>query len=213
MAYTYGASYLHVSPEYQRTNPVRPVILGETGYEGEDNAISLLPDAKKGALWNSYRIRRNEYWAVMSGAVGYCGGTRLWRFENNWRDVLKAESTRQAPLILRLLESKMWWGLVPDTKHELVTAGYGTWKQADYVTAALAEDGSFAAAYLPLGGTITVDMKRLASLVTARWFDPTSGQFKPIEESPFANEGLRKFSPPEKNAAGDGDWALLLEAQ
>jgi hypothetical protein len=213
MAYTYGASYLHVSPEYQRTNPVRPVILGETGYEGEDNAISLLPDAKKGDLWNPYRIRRNEYWAVMSGAVGYCGGTRLWRFENNWRDVLKAESTRQAPLILRLLESKTWWGLVPDTKHELVTAGYGTWKQADYVTATLAEDGSFAAAYLPLGGTITVNMKRLAAPVTARWFDPTSGQFKLIEGSPFANEGLRKFSPPEKNAAGDGDWALLLEAQ
>ena len=67
MAYTYGASYLHVLPEYQRKDPIRPVILGETGYEGEDNAITLLPDAKQGDLWNPYRIRRNEYWAVLSG--------------------------------------------------------------------------------------------------------------------------------------------------
>ena len=32
-------------------------------------------------------------------------GTHLWRFESNWRDVLGAESTRQSPLILRLMES------------------------------------------------------------------------------------------------------------
>src|SRR5262249_25209714 len=37
MAYTYGASYLHVFPEYQREAPVRPVLLGETGYEAEPN--------------------------------------------------------------------------------------------------------------------------------------------------------------------------------
>ncbi|MBN2270852.1 MAG: hypothetical protein JXN61_09575 [Sedimentisphaerales bacterium] len=43
--------------------------------------------------------------------------------------------------------------------------------------------------------------------------DTTSGQFKPIEGSPVTNKSLRQFSPPEKNAAGDGDWALVLEAQ
>ena len=48
LGYTYGASYLHILPEYQRTNPVRPVFLGETGYEDEPNNIELLPDAKKG---------------------------------------------------------------------------------------------------------------------------------------------------------------------
>ncbi len=48
MAYTYGASYLQVSKEYQRNDRIRPVILGETGYEAEPNAIELLPDAKRG---------------------------------------------------------------------------------------------------------------------------------------------------------------------
>ena len=48
MAYTYAASYLQVTKEYQRKDPVRPVILGETGYEDEPNAIERLPDAKEG---------------------------------------------------------------------------------------------------------------------------------------------------------------------
>ena len=125
MAYTYGASYLQVTKEYQRQDPVRPVILGETGYEDEPNAIELLPDAKRGDLWTPYRIRRNAWWAILSGACGYCAGTRLWRFEPNWREVLNVKSSQQAPLIRRLLEPRPWWRLVPDTKHELVTAGFG----------------------------------------------------------------------------------------
>ncbi len=211
MAYTYGASYLQVSKEYQRKDPVRPVILGETGYEAEPNAIELLPDAKKGDIWNPYRIRRNEYWAILSGACGYCAGTRLWRFEPNWREILNVESVRQAPLIRRLMESRPWWRLVPDAKHELVTGGYGQWKQADYVTAALTDDGTLAVAYIPSGGTIQVVMSRFRGPVTAEWFDPTSGQYKSIQASPFSNEGKRDFAPPGKNAAGEPDWVLVLE--
>jgi hypothetical protein len=211
MAYTYGVSYLHVLPEYQRTDPVRPVILGETGYEDEPNAIELLPDAKKGDLWNPYRIRRNAWWAILSGACGYCAGTRLWRFESNWRDVLRVESSRQAPLIRKCLEPRPWWRLVPDTEHGFVTGGYGQWKQADYVTAASAEDGRLAVAYLPSGGAIQVAMNRFTGRVAGAWFDPSSGQQKPVEGSPFVNEGSRSFTSPGRNAGGDNDWTLVLE--
>jgi hypothetical protein len=211
MAYTYGASYLQGTREYQRKDPVRPVILGETGYEKEPNAIELLPDAQKGDLWTPYRIRRNAWWAILSGACGYCAGTRLWRFEPNWREVLNVKSSQQAPLIRRLLESRSWWRLVPDTPHELVTAGFGQWKQADHVAAAVAEDGTLAIAYLPGSGTIQVDMGRLREPVSAAWFDPTNGQHKSIEGSPFDNKGRRDFLSPGKNSAGDSDWVLILQ--
>jgi len=211
MAYTYGASYLQVSKEYQRNDPVRPVILGETGYEAEPNAIELLPDAKEGDLWNPYRIRRNAWWAILSGACGYCAGTRLWRFESNWRDILNVESVRQAPLIRRLMEPRPWWRLVPDTKHELVTGGYGQWKQADYVAAALTDDGKLAIAYMPTGGTIQVALNRLRGPVTAAWFDPTNAQSGSIEGSTSDNRGPRDFVTRRKNAAGDPDWVLVLE--
>ncbi len=211
MAYTYGASYLQVTKEYQRQDPIRPVILGETGYEDEPNAIELLPDAKRGDLWTPYRIRRNAWWAILSGAYGYCAGTRLWRFEPNWREVLNVKSSQQAPHLRRLLEPRPWWRLVPDTKHELVTEGYGQWKQADHVAAALADDSSLAVAYLPNGGTIQVAMDCLHGSVDASWFDPASGQYRSVEGSPFENKGKRGFASPGKNSAGDGDWVLLLQ--
>ena len=96
LGYTYGASYLHILPEYRRTGPVRPVILGETGYEDEPNDIFKLPDARKGDLWNPYRIRRNAWWAVGSGACGYCAGSRLWRWEPDWRATMQVRSIREA---------------------------------------------------------------------------------------------------------------------
>jgi hypothetical protein len=212
MAYTYGASYLHVLPEYQRKDPVRPVILGETGYEDEPNAIELLPDAKKGDFWSPYRIRRNAWWAAFSGASGYCAGTRLWRWEKNWRDVLQARSTREASHLLRLMKTIPWWRLMPDVQHELVSVGFGTWKKADYVTAALADDGSAGAVYLPDARQFTVNLAKLSGQVTGRWFDPTSGEFKAVVGSPFSNIGQEDFTPPGNNAAGDGDFVLVLEA-
>jgi len=212
MAYTYGASYLQVSKEHERKDPIRPVILGETGYEGEPNAIELLPDAQKGDLWNPYRIRRNAWWAVLSGACGYCTGTRLWRFEPNWRDILNVESVRQAPFIRTLMESRPWWRLAPDVGHELVTDGYGQWKQANHVAAALADDGSLAIAYMPDSGKIRVAMNKLRGPVVAQWYDPSSARYKPVEDPTLSNEGNRDFITPGKNAAGDSDWVLVLEA-
>lgn len=212
LGYTYGAAYLHILPEYQRANPVRPVILGETGYAAEPNAIELLPDGKKGDLWTPYRIRRNAWWAVLSGANGYCAGTRLWRWEKNWRETMQVRSTREAPNLLRGLKTVAWWKLVPDASHEFVTAGFGEWKQADYVTAALAEDGSCGVVYLPTTRTFTVNLTKLKGAVTARWFDPASGEFKPAAGSPFANRAPREWAPPAKNAVGESDWLLFLDA-
>jgi hypothetical protein len=67
-------------------------------------------------------------------------------------------------------------------------------------------------AYLPTIRTITVDMSKLASIATARWYDPTKGEYADIDGSPFANAGSRKFTPPGNNSSGDGDWILVLEA-
>ncbi len=46
----------------------------------------------------------------------------------------------------------------------------------------------------------------------AQWFDPTDGRLKPVQADALPNHGSHEFAPPEKNASGDGDWVLLLEA-
>ena len=79
-------------------------------------------------------------------------------------------------------------------------------------TAARTSDGSLVMAYMPTIRTITVDMSKLASIATARWYDPTNGEYTDIDGSPFANTGSRKFTPPGSNSSGDGDWVLVLEA-
>jgi hypothetical protein len=211
LAYTYGASYLQVLAEYQRKMSVRPIILGETGYEGEPNAIELLPDARRGDLWNPYRIRRNAWWAVLSGAKGYCAGTRLWRWEPNWRETMQVRSVREAPNLLKILGTIDWWKLAPDALHQFVTAGFGEWEKADYATAARAEDGSCGAVYLPDSRTVTVDLSKLRSYVTSSWADPTSGGLMPATEIPLPNQDSHSFTPPGKNAAGEADWVLIFQ--
>ena len=71
--------------------------------------------------------------------------------------------------------------LVPDQGHAFVTDGYGTFGQPDYVTAAQAPDGGLAIAYVPAARTITVSMATMAGSTTARWYDPASGSFRPLD--------------------------------
>jgi len=213
LAYTYQAAYPHILPEYQRAKPVRPVILSETGYEGELNCNEKLPDGSKGEFWSPFTIRRNAWWALTSGATGFCTGSRMWRWEKDWEKWLDCGSAKQTPYLRTAMESIAWWKLAPDTKHELVTDGLGQWKKADYATVALADDGSCAIVYLPSMRTITVDMSRLSGPCDLRWFDPTNAQFQDMSDSPSANAGKRQFTPPEKNTAGDSDWVLVLDTQ
>jgi hypothetical protein len=123
-----------------------------------------------------------------------------------------------------LFGPRAWHLLLPDQKHAVVTAGYGTLDAtttagnryvmtSDYVTAGRAPDGSLVIAYLPSRRTVRVNMAQLIAPATARWYDPTRGMFTAIEESPLKNAGERSFTPPGNNGDGDGDWVLVLETK
>jgi hypothetical protein len=100
---------------------------------------------------------------------------------------------------------------VPDQNHELITAGFGDFGKIDSVCAARSDDSSFALAYLPTNHTVSVNLGRLSGDVIARWFDPTDGSVKEIEGSPFPKGTKRDFTPPDKNAAEESHWILLME--
>jgi hypothetical protein len=65
--------------------------------------------------------------------------------------------------------------------------------------------------YLPSVRSIAVDMSKLAGPATARWYDPTNESYSAVSGSPIANANRHQFRPPGSNAAGDGDWVLVLE--
>src|SRR5262249_12843606 len=139
-------------------------------------------------------LRRQEYWSVLSGAAGqFYGNHYTWQFTDGWDQQLDTPGSTQVGYLAKLLASRPWFRLMPDPRHRNVTAGYGTFassgnvESSTYVTTAATRDGTLAISYLPLGGTISVDMARFAGRVRAQWFDPASGVYSAVSGSPFRN--------------------------
>ena len=215
-AYTYYPTYAQVLKEYNRSN-FRPVFMEEANYEFEHN---YNPDG--GSPSN---LRRQEYWTMLSGATGQLyGSAYTWRLPSgwlsSWRSKLDTPGVTQLGYMKNLFAMRKWYDLVPDQTHTLVIDGYGTpapfgtgsVTTDNYATAARTPDGALAIAYMPTIRTITVDMSKLAGTTVARWYDPSTGEFINVSDSPISNTGIREFKPAGNNHDGDGDWVLILEA-
>jgi hypothetical protein len=197
---------------YNQT-PVMPDYLMEAHYDLEN--VGDPPDYGTPAV-----LRREEYWAMLSGGAGQFYGNRYtWSFAAGWDSHLDTVGVNQLTLWKRFFMSLPWQNLVPDQNHQVVTSGlgnYGDFKtrvsQSTYCTAAKTRDGAFVVAYMPTARTITVNMADLKAPAKAEWFDPTNGAYTVISGGPFANSGVRQFTPPGKNHDGDSDWVLLLNA-
>jgi len=208
--YTYRPTYAKELDEYRRKD-FAPTFLVEANYEFEHNG-----GTDGGSTQN---LRRQEYWTALSGTTGQLYGSAYsWRLDGDWKNNLDTVGIQQLAYMKGLFASRPWYEFVPDYKHKVLTAGYGTYSEDDsittdtYATAARASDGSMVLAYLPEIREVTIKMSALSGPVTARWFDPTSNSFTNISGSPFPNSGKHKFDPPGKNTGGDGDWVLVLEA-
>ena len=212
-SYTYDPTYIQVLKDYNRSSFL-PTFMVEASYEDEQNNVTY-------PYGSPQQLRRQEYWSLLSGATGQLYGNHsTWQFlcsqrdpggncVGGWKDQMASPGATQMANVVALFSPRRWYDLVPDQNHTLVTSGYGTFGQDDYVTAASTPDGKLAMAYLPSGGTVTVNLGTLSGPVTARWYDPTDGTFTTI--GPFANDGSVTLGTPPANAAGDNDWVLVLE--
>jgi hypothetical protein len=210
-AYTYYPTYAQVQKEYNRSN-AKPAVLIEADYEFERESTPAV-------------LRRQEYWSLLGGAAGQLyGNGYTWPFKPGWKDKLDTPGATQMAHVQALFVPRAWPQLVPDQKHKVVTAGYGTFDAtttagniygmtSDYVTAARTADGTLVLAYLPSHRTVTVDMTQLAAPAAARWYDPSRGTYTAVKGSPLKNAGEHAFTPPGKNGDGDEDWVLVLETK
>lgn len=208
--YSYYSTYAKTLDEYSKS-PAKPIHLGEANYEEE---------SLRGYLTTPFILRKQNYWAMTSGASGvFSVNGYMWRFEPGWELRLDSTGTQQLAHFINLFSSISWWKLVPDSTHQVMTAGYGTYAALggintnDYASAAMTDDGTTMVAYIPTIRTITVDMSRLAGPAIARWYDPSNGASVAIPGSPLPNTGMLSFTPPGNNADGPGneDWVLVLE--
>jgi len=219
LAYSYYPTYAEVLHGYNQS-PKMPVFMGEANFESETNTF------EDGG--SPHILRMQEYWTMLSGAAGQLYGDKyIWRFLPGWQTNLDTIGVIQFGYMQKLFAARKWYDLVPDQQHKFVTAGYGIFRNTgqfatkpggrfasnDYVTAAVTRDGTLGMAYLPQGGTITVDLSKLKNRIMAWWFDPTSDSSRMICGSPFANAGAQQFTTPGKNSTGEPDWLLVLETQ
>ena len=198
--YTYEIVHRKLLADYNR-NPAWPFILIESSYEGEHNSSEV-------------QIRRQAYWSVLCGGFGHVfGNNPIWHFNGptlfptntTWQQSIDLPGSVSMMYWGRLFRSRPWFELVPDQKHEAVTAGLGEFQGLDYLAAGRTPDGSTVIAYMPTRRTITVDMSKVSG-AQARgwWFDPRAG--KATAAGAFPTSGTREFTPP-----AEGDWVLVLD--
>ena len=223
--YTYSATYIQMLRSYNQT-PVMPTYLVEAHYDLED--VGTPSDYGTPKV-----LRRQEYWTMLSGGVGqFYGNHYTWSLPPGWESHIDTVGVAQLSIWKHFFSSLAWQNLIPDQKHTVLTAGFGTFgndviisipgtlatrmtprvSEGDHATAARTTDGSYVVIYMPTARAVTVNLNSLKGPAIGEWFDPTNGTYLPIKGGPILNKGNKQFTPPGNNHAGDSDWVLLLNA-
>jgi Protein of unknown function (DUF4038)/Putative collagen-binding domain of a collagenase/Abnormal spindle-like microcephaly-assoc'd, ASPM-SPD-2-Hydin len=209
ISYMYGASDVaKLNSEYSRRDFL-PFFQGEDTYENEQGTTPLT-------------LRTRQYWSALSGAYlgSFFGNNPIWCFnETNpasavpcpsqptWQSQLSSPGSVGQSWFGKLFRSRAHWLLIPDLKHEVVTAGYGS--GTALTTTASTRNSQTILSYIPNGSatTLTVDMSKISSAGKSAkcwWFNPRDGSTKLI--GVFANSSSRPFTPPDSN-----DWVLVID--
>lgn len=218
-SYSYDPCYSRCLTGYNR-GMTMPVYYDEGHYELQ--ASDGFPARNQEAV-TTLMIRKQFYWSLLSGAnAGQLYGSTYFDFHSGWQAGINTPGITNLTYCQSFFTNRLWYSLVPDQSHALVTAGYGTYigssslvggglvSTNNYVTAALTADGKYGVAYCPTNCTIMVDMSQMARATVVSWFDPTANTY--TFQGAFPNAGTRTFSTPGNNSTGDADWLLLLEA-
>jgi hypothetical protein len=209
--------------------PVKPVVDGEGGYEGIDNAI-----VGKGLI-TAADVRRIAYGALFAGAAGYTyGGHGVWGYQSPnparqraggtaartggvpkrapslpWPKSLQLEAAGEMQHLRTLMESRPMLVRIPD--QWLIANDYlGT---ADRIQACRAADGSYAFIYTASGTNLKIRAidniypKLSGTIIKAYWYDPRQGTSHEIGVLP--KQAFMDFTPPSSGRGND--WVLVLD--
>ncbi|HEY6736192.1 MAG TPA: DUF4038 domain-containing protein [Candidatus Saccharimonadia bacterium] len=176
---------------YYGHSPVHPVINLEPGYE--------TGDALTGVATTPYMVRRNAWWSFLAGALGvtYGGNRATWNIDSDgadWRSYVDLPGAKQTGYIPQILEKFAWEKLEPNG---------GPGNGQGHIAWGKAPDNSLLMAYLPQGGSVTVDTSGMSG-ATAEWYDPSNGQLH------GAASGSDTYQAPGPNSAGNNDWLLVV---
>ncbi|MEK1886686.1 MAG: DUF4038 domain-containing protein [Phyllobacterium sp.] len=202
--YTYGDVAAATLKRY-RDGPARPYIFIEGIYEGEHHSTEQT-------------IRGIAYGALLSGASGQVfGNNPIWHFAGpslfeqptNWQEALASRGAQSITHLKTLFDSLAWWTLKPEQGKLLVNLDPPL---PGYAIGSLSADGKLAMIYVADRGAAVLSTAQLASTTpTARWVDPSSGQYSEAATEKTDRPDVIRFRVPRsQNSAGFFDWVLVL---
>jgi hypothetical protein len=151
--------------------PPKPVILGEGAYE-EGPEYPTKPITP-------LIVRKQAYWAYLSGGSFTYGHNDMWRKNPTWRQSLTSEGARDMSVLKEVLLSFDWWHLVPD--NSILVDGTGSGKEQN--VAAREASGNWVLVYLshnaPVRLKVHPEYRRIV------WINPQDGteaRAKPSED-------------------------------
>ncbi|MDJ1479310.1 DUF4038 domain-containing protein [Cytophagaceae bacterium YF14B1] len=176
-----------------RKSPVRPFVLGESTYEGEH-----------GTLGSDLQVRKQAYWAMLSGAGGHSYGSPFWKVDASWKSYLDLPGAKSLKHLAELFQTFDWTALEPDIAGALIAKGNEKYATNDFATAAITRDHKVAVIYVPSARGITVNTGILdGRLLIPSWYNPRTGEKRGSDPYPIGYKML--FESPDKN-----DWVLVL---
>ena len=186
--------------DYQRGGP--PRVLIESAYEHDTHDVS------------DQQIRSEAYEALLTGTVGqFYGHGSVWKFDADWADSLDTSASRAMTHLRVLFDALPWPDLRPVVDGSVLVDGAGEFAEPDYAVAA--STPTVSVIYVPSERSLTVrhgndGARPEVAPSDAWWFDPTSGEAQPVREWTVNGDGTFTVSTPGANAAGDGDWVLVI---
>jgi len=202
-----------VARDYALT-PAKPTLDLEPNYE--DHPYNPWPrwDPSTG-YFRDHDVRKQVYRSVFAGAAGVTYGHHaVWGFvgprndvlnfaDRDWVDALYRPAGRQVVFLRRLIESRPYFGRIPDQSLIVGDAGKG----GQHLQATRDREGTYAFVYFPNSDqTATLDLTRLRSKrLRAWWYDPRTGVGTLVGLLEAAPQ--REFRSPPYGP----DWVLVLE--
>jgi hypothetical protein len=210
--------YDQTRADYDRTDPVKPVIDGEPIYE--DHPVSFRPKELGHSV--TADVRRPLYWDLFGGACGHTYGHHsVWQMYAKgrnpingplmpWTEALDQPGAAQMQHGRRLIESRPVLSRIPDdtiiATDTVPTSvpGAGT----RHYAGTRDREGTYAFVYIPVGRPFSVKMDVIkGEKAKAWWFNPLTGKADSIGE--FSTQGERRFTPPDNGELLD--WVLVLD--
>jgi hypothetical protein len=189
-------AYTLVTSDYNLT-PVKPTINAEPNYENEHGTTA-------------YNMRQALGWNFFAGAFGLSyGAANVWNISGDWRGSLGLPGAVHSSYMAQAISSRPWHLLMPDQHHTMITSGYGSYGDSNYVTSGRASNGSLGMAYLPSARSVTVNMAVFNGSKTIKWLDPTNNTYATVGTYP--NSGSQTLPARPANSAGQSDWILIIE--